>query len=130
MLSSPRRPDTTIRIFSSPNTACGSCGEYPATVRSGGVSRTHRFLVSSSFPSVTTMNQKSSITKSPHLSHKALTSDTLFGIRYAHLIVIESAVYLYKQLLKEPLIERPEGDFYVVTPGVACPPKESGIRSP
>ena len=52
----------------------------------------------------------------PHI----LNAVTLFGIRYANLIVIECAVYLYEKLLKETSIERPRGDLYKVKPGVKC----------
>ena len=40
----------------------------------------------------------------PHI----LNAVTVFGIRYAHLIVIECAMYLYEKLLDESSIESPE----------------------
>ena len=62
----------------------------------------------------------------PHI----LNAVTLFGIRYADMIVIECAVYLYEKLLKESSIPRPEGDVYVVTPGVTCPPEQAESACP
>ena len=44
----------------------------------------------------------------------------LFGIRYAHLIVIESAMYLYDTLLDQDSIVRPKGEIYSVNLGVEC----------
>ena len=49
-----------------------------------------------------------------------LNNITLFGIRYSHLIVIESALYLYHSLLDEPSIQRPDGDIYQVIPAFVC----------
>ena len=49
-----------------------------------------------------------------------LNNITLFGIRYPHLVVIESALYLYHSLLDEPSIRRPDGDIYQVTPSFEC----------
>ena len=52
----------------------------------------------------------------PHI----LNAVTLFGIRYAHLIVIESAMYLYDTLLDQDSIVRPKGEIYSVKLGVEC----------
>ena len=49
-----------------------------------------------------------------------LNNITLFGIRFTHLIVIESALYLYHRLLDEPSIQRPKGDIYLVKPAFSC----------
>ena len=49
-----------------------------------------------------------------------LNNITLFGIRYPHLIVIESALYLYNSLLDEPSIQRPDGDIYLAIPAFVC----------
>ena len=62
----------------------------------------------------------------PHI----LNSITLCGIRYAHLIVIECAVYLYERLLDESSIERPGGEIYRVTPGVPCLPEQAESPRP
>ena len=62
---SPPRVDPTPRSGSSPqqNTACVSCGEYPVPFSPQGRSSS-LISVPSSLPSVTTMNQKSSLMKS------------------------------------------------------------------
>ena len=62
----------------------------------------------------------------PHI----LNAVTVCGIRYAHLIVIECALYLYKKLLDVDLIERPRGDIYMPTPGVACAPDQAESPRP
>ena len=59
-----------------------------------------------------------------------LNNVTLFGIRYAHIIVIESALYLYERLLDQKSIERPGGDIYMVTPGFACPAEQASSSRP
>ena len=62
----------------------------------------------------------------PHL----LNAITVCGIRYAHLIVIESALYLYEKLLDESAIERPKRGIYKVTPAVACSPDQAESSRP
>ena len=62
----------------------------------------------------------------PHL----LNAVTFCGIRYADLIVIECALYLYGKLLKEDSIERPSGEIYLLTPGVACSPDQAESPRP
>ena len=62
----------------------------------------------------------------PHI----LNAVTVCGIRYAHLIVIKCALYLYEKLLDETSIERPSGDIYKVTPGVACSPEQAESPHP
>ena len=59
-----------------------------------------------------------------------LNNLTLFGIRFAHVIVIESALYLYERLLDEPSIQRPEGGIYMLTPGFACAADQAGSSRP
>ena len=59
-----------------------------------------------------------------------LNNITLFGIRYAHVIVIESALYLYERLLDESSIQRPDGDIYMVKPGFSCPAEQAGSSRP
>ncbi len=59
-----------------------------------------------------------------------LNNVTLFGIRYAHVIVIEAALYLYERLLDERSIERPGGDIYMVKPGFACPEEQTSSPRP
>ena len=46
----------------------------------------------------------------PHI----LNAVTVCGIRYAHLIVIECALYLYEKLLEERSIKRPSGDIHKI----------------
>lgn len=62
----------------------------------------------------------------PHI----LNAITFFGIRYAHLIVIESALYLYGKLLETDAIKRPRGDTYMVTPAFSCSPEEAESSRP
>ena len=59
-----------------------------------------------------------------------LNNITLFGIRYVHVIVIESALYLFEKLLDEGSIERPSGDIYMAKPGFACPPQQASSSRP
>lgn len=69
---------------------------------------------------------KAATNPTPHI----LNAITLFGIRYAHLIVIECALYLYEKLLDESSIKRPHGDIYKITPGVACSPEQAESSRP
>lgn len=62
----------------------------------------------------------------PHI----LNAVTFCGIRYAHLVVIESALYLYRQLLDVDSIPRPSGEIYMVTPGVTCSPEQAQSTRP
>ena len=59
-----------------------------------------------------------------------LNNIMLFGIRFAHVIVIESALYLYERLLDEPSIQRPEGGLYMLKPGFACAADQAGSSRP
>lgn len=59
-----------------------------------------------------------------------LNNITLFGVRYPHLIVIETALYLYERLLDETSILRPSGDIYLVRPGFACPEEQARSSRP
>ena len=59
-----------------------------------------------------------------------LNNITLFGIRFAHVIVIESALYLYERLLDESSIQRPAGDIYRVKPGFSCPAEQACSSRP
>ena len=45
-----------------------------------------------------------------------LNNIKIFGIKYNHLIVIESALYLYEKLFENKMIERPKGDIYLAKP--------------
>ena len=62
----------------------------------------------------------------PHI----LNAVTLFGIRYAHLIVIECAMYLYDTLLNQDPIARPNGDIYSVKLGVECSEDQAESAQP
>ena len=62
----------------------------------------------------------------PHV----LNAITFCGIRYADLIVIEAALYLYRKLLKEDSIERPSGEIYLLTPAVAYSPNQAEASRP
>ena len=59
-----------------------------------------------------------------------LNNITFFGIRYTHLVVIETALYLYERLLKETSIGRPSGDAYMVEPAFACPEEQAASPRP
>ena len=59
-----------------------------------------------------------------------LNNVTLFGIRYVHLIVIETALYLYERLLDEPSVQRPDGDIFLVKPGFGCPGEQASASRP
>ena len=62
----------------------------------------------------------------PHV----LNAVTLFGMRYAHLIVIESAMYIYEALLEQESIMRPKGEIYSVNWGVECNPDQAESPNP
>ena len=62
----------------------------------------------------------------PHI----LNAVTFCGIRYAHLVVIESALYLYEALLDNDAVARPKGDVYTVKLGVACDADQSDSATP
>ncbi len=49
-----------------------------------------------------------------------LNSITLFGIPFPHIIVMETALYLYEQLLQEPSIARQEGEVWSAKPSFTC----------
>ena len=55
---------------------------------------------------------------------------TFCGIRYAHLVVIESALYLYETLLDNDAVARPKGDVHTVKLGVACDADQSASATP
>ena len=62
----------------------------------------------------------------PHI----LNALTFCGIRYAHLVVIESAMYLYNALLDNESVTRPKGDIYSMKLGVACDTDQSESPTP
>ena len=62
----------------------------------------------------------------PHI----LNALTFCGIRYAHLVVIESAMYLYDALLDNKSVTRPKGDIYSMKLGVACDADQSQSDTP
>ena len=62
----------------------------------------------------------------PHI----LNAVSVCGIRYAHLIVIECALYLYEKMLENKSIMRPSGDIYQITLGVACSPEQAESSRP
>ena len=51
--------------------------------------------------------------KNPELH--ILNNIKTFGIKFTHIIVIESALYLYNKLLENKAIERPKGEIYLAT---------------
>ena len=69
---------------------------------------------------------KAAMNPAPHI----LNAVTVCGIRYAHLIVIECALYLYEKLLDEKSIARPSGDIYAVKFGVECSPEQAESPRP
>ena len=62
----------------------------------------------------------------PHL----LNSMCLFGIPYLNLIVIESALHLYRRLLSEHSIQRPGGEIFIATPALVCAPDQAQSPQP
>lgn len=62
----------------------------------------------------------------PHI----LSAVTVCGIQYTHLIVIESALYLYEKLLDEGSIWRPGRDAFKVSLGVTGSPDQTKPSSP
>ena len=54
----------------------------------------------------------------------------MFGIPYAHLIVIETALYLYEKLLTESSIAPPDGDIFQLTLGLTCTPEQADFSQP
>ena len=69
---------------------------------------------------------KAAANSAPHI----LNAVTVFGVRYAHLIVIETAMCLYDRLIDQDSIERPMGDVYAVKPGVDCSPEQADAEKP
>ena len=59
-----------------------------------------------------------------------LNSITICGIRYAHIIVIECALYLYEKLLDESSIKRPDGDIYTAILGVDLSAEQAKSAQP
>ena len=55
---------------------------------------------------------------------------TLFGVAYVELVVIEAALYLYRRLLDEPSIKRPNGAVLLATPAFECSPEQAGSSRP
>ena len=82
-----------------PYTACVSCAEYPEPFSPPGRSCS-LISVSSSFPSVTTMSQKSSVMQLPQFVPKALTSD-----KQLYVLVVQHAfsghVYSATQTIRD-----------------------------
>ena len=59
-----------------------------------------------------------------------LRNITFFGVGYADLVVVETALYLYRQLLDDPSIEQPRGGIWLVTPTFECPPSQTTSARP
>ena len=59
-----------------------------------------------------------------------LNNITMFGVRYFHIIVIESALYLYEKLLEDSTVQNPKGETYLVRPGFHCTREEANARRP
>ncbi len=62
----------------------------------------------------------------PHI----LNAVTMCGIRYLHLVVIETALYIYQKLLGVDSIKRPTGEIYMIKLGVACSPDQADSLHP
>ena len=67
-------------------------------------------------------------TKHPDLH--LLKNITFFGIGYAHLVVVEAAMYLYERLVDEASIARPRGDILLVRPEFECSAEQAASSSP
>ncbi len=59
-----------------------------------------------------------------------LNSVLLFGIPLPHIIVIETALFLYEQLVQEPSIKLRVGDIYSIQPGFICTPEQACSSEP
>ena len=57
-----------------------------------------------------------------------LNNITLFGVRFPHVIVIESALYLYERLLDESSIQRPELEAFTGLRQDFCAPRNRRVR--
>ena len=64
--------------------------------------------------------------KNPELH--ILNNIKIFGIKYFHIIVIESALYLYQKLLENKAIEKPKGEIYMATVCL-CPNSSENVFS-
>ena len=53
-----------------------------------------------------------------------------FGIRYGHIVVIETAMYIYEQVIGNKSVERPLGGLFVLRPWFEGFPEEAGSSSP
>ena len=62
----------------------------------------------------------------PHI----LNAVTVHGVRYAHVVVIECATYLYRKLLKEDWVESPKGEIYIATPAFGCSKEQAEATRP
>ena len=62
----------------------------------------------------------------PHI----LNAVTFGGVRYAHLVVIESAMYLYEALVAKKSATRPKGVIYGMKLGFACDADQSESETP
>ena len=58
--------------------------------------------------------KKNSPAKNPE--QHILNNLMVFGIKYTHIILIESTIYLYSNLIDNGEIERPKGDIYLAKP--------------
>lgn len=59
-----------------------------------------------------------------------LSSIMLFGIPYSHVIVIETAFYLYENLLAEPSIRHPNCEYNLRKPAFWCPLDQASSLCP
>lgn len=59
-----------------------------------------------------------------------LNSITLFGIPFPHIIVMETALFLYENLLQEPSIAPPEGEVWSAKPGFTCNSEQALSSTP
>ena len=62
----------------------------------------------------------------PHI----LNAVTFCGIRFAHLVVIESAMYLYDALLDNKSVARPKGDLFRMKLGVGWEADQNEANTP
>ena len=65
--------------------------------------------------------------KEPHLH--IVNNLALFGVSYMDAIVIETAQYLFRNLLDEPSITPPKGGIYLATPVFQCPSADYAVSN-
>ena len=132
-------PDQLFQLGEKPNLSCDQwLGQQVVLFDGKGISLKKIIQTVVNFEGAHTINtsrlftvedekpSKAAANPAPHI----LNAITFFGIRYAHLVVIESAMYLYNMLLDQDGIKRPDGEIYSVKLGVECTPAQAESPDP